>query len=92
MVKGSGTIGASGGERPGKEIPKEYREVAAELVANQGWRYDAGRGRGGHPMLFPPDRSLRPLSVPTTPGGGERGFKNWVAQVRQRGGVWPPRR
>ena len=77
-----------GGDRPGREIPKEYREVALELVDNQGWRYDAGANRGGHPMLFPADRTQRPVAVPTTPGGG-RGFKNWTAQVRQRGGQWP---
>jgi hypothetical protein len=28
----------------GREIPKEYREIVAEIVANQGWRYDASRG------------------------------------------------
>lgn len=77
---------------PGRELPKDYRAVAAELVSNQGWGYNAGSGRGGHPMLFPADKAKSPLAVPTTPGGGTRGFKNWVSQVRQRGGIWPPRR
>lgn len=80
------------GDTPGRELPKEYREVAVELVSNQGWRYEAGKNRGGHPMLFPSDQAQRPLAIPTTPGGGERGFKNWIAQVRKRNGVWPVRR
>jgi len=28
------------------------------------------------------------LTVPTTPSD-VRGFKNWVSEVRRRGGVWP---
>jgi hypothetical protein len=54
------------GDRPGRELPKEYREMATELVDHQGWRYDAGHGRGGHPLLFPADRSQPPLALPTT--------------------------
>jgi hypothetical protein len=75
---------------PGRELPKEYREVAEELVSNQGWRYNDGGGRGGHPMLFPADPSKRPISISTTPGGDKRrGFMNWLSQVRQAGGIWP---
>lgn len=72
-------------ELPGKEIPKEYREVATDLVRSQGWRYDAGSSRGGHPMLFPADKAQRPLAVPTSPSD-HRSFRNWVSAVRQRGG------
>lgn len=76
-------------DAPGKELLKEYREVAAELVSNQGWGYNDGSGRGGHPMLFPADKEKSPLTVPTTPGKNPRGFKNWLSGVRQRGGIWP---
>jgi hypothetical protein len=78
-------------DRPGRELPKEYREVADELSSNQGWRYDSGAKRGGHPILFPPDRTQPQLSVPTTPSD-RRSFDNWLADVRRRGGLWPPRR
>lgn len=80
MVNRSDTVG--------REIPKEYREIVAEVVANQGWRYDASRG--GHPMVFPADPSKRGIPVPTTPGsqGLLRGFTH---QVRKAGGIWPPR-
>lgn len=80
MVKGSGNLA-------GKEIPKDYREIVNELVANQGWGYDSDRG--GHPMIFPADPSKKGIPVPTTPSsqGLLRGFKG---QVRRAGGVWPP--
>lgn len=85
MVKGSDKM-----DMPGREIPKEYREVATALVKNQGWRYSAGGKRGGHPMLFPADRNQRPLAVPTSPGD-HRSFRNWLSAVRQRGGQWKGR-
>jgi hypothetical protein len=80
MVKEESTM-------PGREIPKEYREVVAELVRNQGWRYD--NSRSGHPIVLPADTSFRSFAVPTTPGDS-RSFKNWVGQVRRSGGHWPP--
>lgn len=78
----------SGTDRPGKEIPKEYREVVAHQIDRFGWRYDASRK--GHPLLYPADRSMRAISVPTTPTKGPRGLRNFVARVRQAGGEWPP--
>ena len=76
-------------DRPGKEIPKEYREVVAHQIDALGWTYDAS-GKG-YPKLLPADRSQRPLAVPKTPGD-KRSFKNWVALVRRAGGEWPPGR
>jgi len=75
-------------DTPGNELPKEYREIAEHLVRNQGWRYDKGAKRGGHPMLYPADRSQNPLAVPTTPGD-RRSFDNWRSQIRRRGGQLP---
>lgn len=75
-------------ELPGKEIPKEYREVVAELVRNQGWRYDPKRR---HPVLYPEDRSQSPMTVPSTPSD-RRGLLNFLTDVRKRGGKWPPER
>jgi hypothetical protein len=85
MAKGTGTMDS---DRPGRELKKEFREVATALVSNQGWRYDNGSRRGGHPVLYPADLSQPPLAVPTTPGKG-RAFTNFVAEVRRRGGIWP---
>jgi hypothetical protein len=62
--------------------------VVKELVVNQSWRYRNASGRGGHPMVYPPDPAQPPLAVPTTPGD-RRSFANWVSQVRHRGGHWP---
>ena len=44
----------------------------------------------GHPVLYPPDRSKPPLRVPTTPSRNPRAWQNWLAEVRRRGGHWPP--
>ncbi len=55
-------------DRPGREVPKEYREIATELVDNQGWGYSAGAKRGGHPTLYPADSTQRPITISTTPG------------------------
>lgn len=76
-------------DRPGREIPKEYREVVEHLIDTQGWRYD--RSGKGHPVMLPADRSKPQLRVPTTPGDS-RSLRNWIADVRRRGGIWPPAR
>lgn len=87
MVKETSKVGEPGGDRPGKELPKDYRVVALELVDNQGWRYE--RGRSGHPKLYSPDRTKSPVVLSGTPGD-RRDFRNTVAEIRRRGGVWPP--
>lgn len=76
-------------ELPGREIPKEYREVVTELVRNQGWRYRKPSG-GGYPQLLAPDRSVNRIRVPMTPSDRAHGFKNWIAEIRRAGGKWPP--
>jgi len=38
-------------DRPGREIPKEYREIVNHQIDQHGWRYDATRK--GHPQLIP---------------------------------------
>ncbi len=73
-------------DRPGREIPKEYREIATELVTNQGWRYVVGKG---HPVLYPADTTRSAVRVPTTPSASPRALKNWVSQIRRAGGIWP---
>jgi hypothetical protein len=73
-------------QRPGKELPKEWRAVAQELVDNQGWRY---RHTGKHAVLYPADKAQPVLGMPTTPSEN-RGFRNFVSDARRRGGIWPP--
>ncbi len=79
-------------DTPGREIPKEYRDVASQLVSEQGWRYDAGKNRKGHPLLFPADVAKSPIAIPTTPSKSPRAFKNWLAEIRRAGGRWPVER
>ena len=66
---------------------KDYREIVAELVDNQGWRYEIGKG---HPKLFPADRRHGPIIIPTTPGD-TRSFKNTIGYIRRSGGIRPPK-
>jgi hypothetical protein len=73
-------------QTPGRELPKEYREIAVELVRNQGWRYRYGKS----PHAAPGRQDQVPLIVPTTPSE-HRSFKNFVTDVRRRGGIWPPK-
>jgi hypothetical protein len=68
--------------RPGRELPKDYRRIAEELVNNQGWRYEHGKK---HATLYPADRTKGPIIVPTSPSDA-RSFKNFVATVRRAGG------
>lgn len=65
--------------------PKEYKEIIDELVRNQGWSLDE---RGTHAKLYPPDKSHGLIPVPGTPGD-RRSLRNFVAQVRRAGGIWP---
>lgn len=78
--------GAKDSDRPGRELPKDYRKVVDELVTNQGWRYSKGKR---HPTLYPANRAQSPVVLASTPSD-RRGFNNFVATIRQRGGKWPP--
>lgn len=77
-------------DRPGREIPKSYREVIVHQLDLHGWRYDSGRKRGGHPVAYPADRRQPALAVPTSPGKDRRGFRNFISDTGRRGGHWPP--
>lgn len=83
MARDSGRVRG----RPGKEIPKEYREVVEYQIERHRWRYDAS-GKG-YPQLYPADRDQRPISVPKTPSSRNT-LKVFIGKVRQRGGTWPP--
>lgn len=77
-------------DRPGREIPKDYREVITYLIDSQGWDYKKARG-GGYPKLLPADPDQAPIRVPKTPSS-QRTLSNWIAEIRRKGGHWPPER
>jgi hypothetical protein len=77
-------------ERPGREVPKDYREVIAYLIDEEGWTYRTPRG-GGYPQLLPADAAQPPIKVPKTPSS-QRTLTNWLADIRRKGGHWPPER
>jgi hypothetical protein len=77
-------------DRPGREVPKEYRGVITYLIDSEGWAYKLPRG-GGYPKLLPADGSQSPIKVPKTPSS-QRTLSNWLADIRRKGGHWPPER
>jgi hypothetical protein len=77
-------------DRPGREIPKAYREVVTYLIDSGGWGYKKPRG-GGYPKLLPADSAQAPIQVPKTPSS-QRRYNNWLAEIRRKGGHWPPER
>lgn len=69
-------------DRPGAEIPKDYRKAIKDLVANQGWRYRKGRK---HPILYPADKTKNPIPLPST-ASDHRSWRNALARIRRAGG------
>lgn len=72
---------------PGRELGKEFREVARRLVLDEGWRYDNGSRRGGHPILYPADHNQPRIVMSSSPSDKKRAIKNFLADVRRRGGL-----
>ena len=77
-------------ERLGREVPKDYREVITHLIDEEGWTYRTPRG-AGYPQLLPADPAQPPIKVPKTPSS-QRTLRNWLADIRRKGGHWPPER
>jgi hypothetical protein len=69
-------------DRPGRELPKDWRAIADRLVTEQGWRYEYGKN---HARLYPADKTKAPITFSVT-ASDYRAFKNFVAQVRRSGG------
>ncbi len=67
---------------PGRELAKEWRAVATDLVRNQGWRYEY---KGKHAKLYPADKNFAPITFAVT-ASDWRAFKNFVAMIRRSGG------
>lgn len=51
---------------PGRELPKELRDVIRPLLDDHGWHYQHAKGRSGKPRIVMPD-GRRFLQLPTTP-------------------------
>jgi hypothetical protein len=75
-------------DRPGPEVPKDYKKVIIHLIDNEGWAYRKPSGNG-YPKLRPADPAQPPITVPKTPGS-QRTYINWLAEIRRKGGHWPP--
>lgn len=60
---------------------KEVNEIARSLE-KQGWRIESIKG--GYRMAYPPDRTKRPVKLPSSPAG-RRWRKNLIAVLRRNG-------
>lgn len=77
-------------DKPGREIPKDYRAVVTYLIDSEGWSYKKPSG-DGYPKLLPADPAQTPIKVPKIPSS-QRTYINWLAEIRRKGGHWPPER
>ena len=57
-----------------------------KTARDQGWRVER---RSKHYLLFPRDRSMPPIMVPTTPSS-HRTPANTIARLKRAGLIWPP--
>jgi hypothetical protein len=63
------------------EMHKEVREIARKLE-EQGW--EIRTGNQGYEFAYPPDKSKRPVKLPSTPGG-KRWKQNLIGALRRNG-------
>jgi hypothetical protein len=66
-------------------MDKDTKRVVKEAL-RQGWRVEE---RSKHIMLWPPDKTLSPVTIASTPSD-KRALNNDIARMRQRGFQWPP--
>lgn len=78
-------------DRPGGEVDSDHRKVIIHLIDDQGWRYKKPSG-GGYPRLFPANPACGSIKVPKTGHTRGHAFSNWIAEIRRKGGHWPPER
>lgn len=69
------------GERPGRELRPDMRDLVRQLVDECGWRYQRGHGRTGKPRLYPPG-GARFVSLPLTPSD-RRSLANLRGDLRR---------
>jgi hypothetical protein len=73
--------------RPGRELPKVWREIARMLVDQQGWTYRYKRKGGSHPRVIPPDGGLG-VALPTTVTDGDAGHRaSYLTALKRAGAV-----
>lgn len=76
---------ALAGEKPGKELPQEYRELIEPLLRQPGWTYSrTGGSRRGKPRITNP--AGLSFTLPNTPSDW-RGVLNTRASLRNRLGA-----
>lgn len=73
------------GEKPGSELPKQYRELIEPLVTEQGWEYHPCNGNGrGKPRLI---KGNVTVTLPNTPNPSSRTLANTRSHLKQNGAV-----
>jgi hypothetical protein len=72
--------------RPGRELPKYWRQIATYLIDQQGWSYRYKRKGGSHPRIVPPDGGLG-VSLPTTVTEGHAGHRASYLSALKRAGA-----
>lgn len=72
--------------RPGRELPKVWRDLATRLVREQGWSYRYKREGGSHPRVIPPDGGLG-VALPTTVTDGHAGHRASYLTALKRAGA-----
>jgi hypothetical protein len=78
-------IGTVDTDRPGDEIPKDYRKVVKYLIDSEGWSYKKPSGNG-YPKILPSDMTQTPIKVPKTPSS-QRTYSNWLAEIHRKAGT-----
>lgn len=73
-------------DRPGRELPKYWRDIATRLVQEQGWRYRYRRKGGSHPRVIPPGGALG-VALPTTVTDGHAGHRASYLTALKRAGA-----
>jgi hypothetical protein len=73
--------------RPGRELPKVWRDIATMLVDQQGWTYRYKRKGGSHPRVVPPEGGLG-VALPTTVTDGDAGHRaSYLTALKRAGAV-----
>lgn len=73
--------------RPGRELPKYWRQIALRLIDEQGWTYRYKRkGGSSHPRIIPPEGGLG-VSLPSTVTEGHTGHRASYLTALKRAGA-----
>jgi hypothetical protein len=69
-------------------MAKDFKDVRKE-AERQGWRTE--QTKSGHWRFIPPDPT-KPMVVTSSTPSDHRTLMNFIAELRRKGFVWPPKR